>query len=633
MMMLNYRQDFEGIVWLRLDQPDSRVNTLSSAMLVQLENALEQIGELPNLRGLVIESAKKSGFIAGADIKEFDQFQDAEVLRVALTRAHALMDRLASFEVPTVACIHGFCLGGGLELALACRHRVATADAKLGFPEVKLGLFPGFGGTGRCIERSGALAGMTAMLTGKTYKAYQARRLGWVDRVLNSPDRLRWAARKLILAARPQTKPGLSHRLMQWQPVRKVLAKKMRQQTLKKALPEHYPAPFALIELFEREGACSRSMRQGEIERFPALMLSRTSQSLRRIFLAAESRKVRQPDFKPRRVHIIGAGVMGGDIAAWAAFSGYEVTLQDLSAEAIEPALERAKSLFKKRLRTQPAINNALGRIRADVQGQGIALADVIIEAVVERLEVKSSLFQSLEQTAKPTAILATNTSSIPLEDIAQNMQDPTRLVGIHFFNPVAMLPLVEVVQGKQTASHWITGAQAWVTSIRKTPLVVKSSPGFLVNRVLASYMMNALDILESGTSADQIDAAAVSAGMPMGPIELMDSVGLDICLAVAEQLALTQRTDTLLHQKVQSGQLGRKSNQGFYTWPLKRSLPQGDAALGRRLLGIICDTTLTCVEEGIVDNAEAADIGIIMGTGFAPFLGGPIRARELGAL
>lgn len=627
--------DREGLGHLVLDHADARVNTLGSEVLAELDQALAEI-EQASPKGIIITSGKKRGFIAGADIAEFNEFNDEAQLRESLKRAHAVFDRLESLPMPTVAAINGFCLGGGLELALACTYRVATRESTLGFPEVRLGIFPGFGGTGRSVQRSGALAAMTAMLTGKNHKATAARRIGWLERVVDTPDRLFWAARKLILGRKRAIKRPLAHRLMHLKPIRGYLAKKMRQQTQAKANPNHYPAPFALIDLFEACGGTHQSMRAGEIERFPAMMLSRTSESLRRVFLASEALKKVETPFKGRRLHVIGAGVMGGDIAAWAAFSGFDVTLQDLTQDAIEPALKRAESVFKKRLRKQPAIDNARSRLRADVNGEGIAQADIIIEAVVEKLEVKQPLFQRLEEQAKPEALLATNTSSLPLEDIAKGMRDPSRLVGVHFFNPVAKLPLVEIIQGAETSSKALEQARGFVVAIRKYPLLVKSAPGFLVNRVLAPYMFGALDRLEQGAKAEDLDAAAVAFGMPMGPIELMDSVGLDVCLAVAQELGLDNEKDNSLKQLIDQGKLGRKSNQGFYAWDkgkAQRTLPSGDAELGALLLKPLVDTCEACLAKGIVQDAESLDIGVIFGTGFAPFLGGPLRARALGVV
>lgn len=624
--------DAENIGWLTIDVVGQRVNTLSSEVMQQLGEMITQL-EQTKLAGLVLQSGKASGFVAGADIIEFDSFTDPDALSEALSQAHDWFNRLGALPYPTVCAINGFCLGGGLELALACSHRVAIESAKLGFPEVQLGLFPGFGGTGRSIALSGPVAGMTAMLTGKQYRARPARKLGWVDRVVESPDQLRWAARKMIQRPLKRKPLPLTQRALLTPVGRRFLASQMRKQTAKKANPEHYPAPYALIDLFERHGRTSESMRQGEITAFPPLMVGEVSRSLRRLFLTSEQLKKTEQAFTGRRVHVIGAGVMGGDIAAWAAVCGFEVTLQDLTTDAIEPALKRAKKLFKRRFRDAVQHKNALTRLRADVDGTGIARADIIIEAIVERLDVKQSVWRDVESKATPSAILASNTSSLDIDSIAQALATPARLVGVHFFNPVAQLPLVEIVYGQQTEPGVIETAKAFAVALRKTPLAVKSAPGFLVNRVLAPYMLGALETLEAGTSMTDIDAAAVAFGMPMGPIELIDTVGLDICLAVAEELGLSKKTDTQLHRLIAQGHLGKKTGQGFYTWPLERTLPKGDLALGQALIQPLYQASQACLEAGIVESPEALDTGVVFGTGFAPFHGGPLRAKDLGAL
>ena len=624
--------DAENIGWLTLDVTGQRVNTLSSEVMLALGDMVDQL-EQTQLTGLVLQSGKAGGFVAGADIVEFDSFDDAPALTQALKQAHGWFDRLEALPYPTVCAINGFCLGGGLELALAFDYRIAVSGAKLGFPEVKLGLFPGFGGTGRSIQLSGPIAGMTAMLTGRQYSASAAKKIGWVDRVVESPDRLRWVARRLIQRPPKRSAPGLAHRLWLSTPGRYLLADRLSKQTRKKVNPEHYPAPFALIDLFKSDGASSRSMRAAEIGAFPALMISEQSRSLRRLFLTSEQLKKHTSPFVGQRVHVIGAGVMGGDIAAWAALCGYEVTLQDLSMDAIKPAVKRAQALFAKRLSNPVQRRNAQARLTADAEGQGLARADVVIEAVVERLDVKQSLWASIEPKTKAGAMLASNTSSLDIAEIAADLQQPERLVGLHFFNPVAQLPLVEIIHAPETDPAAVEQAKAFAVALRKTPLAVKSSPGFLVNRVLAPYMFGAAQCLENGHSMLEIDAAAVAFGMPMGPIELMDRVGLDVCLAVAAELGLQSQESDPIQRWVAQGHLGQKTGQGFYTWPLKRTLPAGDPALGRKLLDPLYQACVQCLDEGIVESAEALDTGVVFGTGFAPFLGGPLRANTLGAL
>lgn len=639
--------DFEGLGWLTIDTPKSPVNTLSRESITELETIVTTIeGMIPagELKGVILLSAKDSGFIAGADVTEFDDMSDPGVLTGALNRTHKLFDRIEALKVPMVAGIHGFCLGGGLELALCCRYRIAVNDdsTRIGFPEVNLGIFPGFGGSGRSIRQAGPVDAMQIMLTGKLLRAKQARGLNLVDKLVRHRDNLRWEARKAVLQKRTSEEAPLVKRaVVMMQPARKYIADKMRAEAKKKANPLHYPAPYSLIDLFEEHGDNWRKMKEGEIARFVPLMASPTAANLRRVFFLSESLKkqglrgAEKPMF--RRVHVVGAGVMGGDIAAWCALRGMGVTLQDLDIERIKPALDRAKALFRKRLKTDTDIANAIARLEADVGGKGIARADVIIEAVVERLDIKQKVFQDAEQRAKPGAILATNTSSIELERIAEGLHDPSRLIGLHFFNPVAQLPLVEVIRSTFNTDLDIARGASFALAIGKSPVVVKSAPGFLVNRVLMPYMLAAVQRVEAGASKEQIDAAAVAFGMPMGPIELMDTVGLDVGKSVAEELGSPVPENSQFARLIAENKLGRKTGQGFYTWTNGKAVkgevpPHPDlAALGRELLQPLVDTTEIVVAEGVVANADLADIGVIYGTGFAPFLGGPLKARKDG--
>ncbi|MDC9825009.1 3-hydroxyacyl-CoA dehydrogenase NAD-binding domain-containing protein [Devosia sp. ZB163] len=641
-----FHTDFEGIGWLTIDVPDAPVNTLSRETLTELTGMVTAIEEMVaggEIKGLVLLSGKDSGFIAGADITEFDDMGDPGVLRAALDRAHSLFDRIEALKVPVVAGIHGFCLGGGLELALACHYRIAVNDDKtrIGFPEVNLGIFPGFGGSGRSVRQAGPVDAMQIMLTGKMLRASQARRLGLVDKLVRVRDTLRWEARKAVLQARKSKEAPFAKRAMALGPLRGYVAGKMRTEAGKKARPEHYPAPYALIDLFEEHGNNWRAMKEGEAARFIPLMASDTSKNLRRVFFLSEGLKkqgVRGAD-KPvfRRVHVIGAGVMGGDIAAWCALRGLGVTLQDLDMERIKPALDRAKTLFKKRLRSRTEIDNAVARLEADVTGKGLARADVIIEAVVENLEIKRKIFAEAETKARPGAILATNTSSIELERIAEGLTNPGRLIGLHFFNPVAQLPLVEVIRSKFNTDADIALGASFALAIGKSPVVVKSAPGFLVNRVLMPYMLGAVQRVEAGANKEQIDAAAVAFGMPMGPIELMDTVGLDVGKSVAEELGSPVPDNSQFARLIADKKLGRKTGQGFYTWTngkaVKGEVPEHAdlAGLGRELVQPLVNATAIAVAEGVVSSDDLADIGVIYGTGFAPFLGGPLQARKDG--
>ncbi len=646
--MSNWRfaVDVERIGWLTIDTPKSPVNTLSRQAIAELETALMRVEDLiasGEVIGLVIQSGKDSGFIAGADVSEFDQMADPATLPEALKRAHAVMDRVENMKAPVVAAIHGFCLGGGFELALACAYRIAVNDEKtrVGFPEVNLGIFPGFGGTGRSIRQAGPVPAMEAMLTGRMIKASAARRMGLVDKLVRHRDMLHWEARKAVLQKRRSTPAPLAQRIFAWGPIRPQIVKRLRAATAKKAAPSHYPAPHALIDLFEKHGDDWRAMIDGEAAGFVPLMASDTARNLRRVFFLSESLKKQglRGNDKPvfRRVHIIGAGVMGGDIAAWCALRGLGVTLQDLDMERITPALTRAKSLFKRRLKDPVAVASAVARLEADPAGKGVARADVIIEAVVENLEIKRRIFAEVEGKARREAILATNTSSIELERIAEGLKDPNRLIGLHFFNPVAQLPLVEVIRSTFNSDRDVALGASFALAIGKSPVLVKSAPGFLVNRVLMPYMLGAVQRVENGENKELIDAAAVAFGMPMGPIELMDTVGLDVGQSVARELNQSLPDNSRFAALVAQKKLGRKTGEGFYKWvdgkAQKGEVPANSdlAKLGRELVQPLVDATEIVVNEGVVASADLADIGVILGTGFAPFLGGPMQARKEG--
>lgn len=639
----SFHTDVEKLGWLTINSQGAGVNTLSREAIMELETLVARIEDLASsgeVIGVILLSGKDSGFIAGADVSEFDAMSDFSVLPEALKRTHALFTRIEKLKVPVVAGIHGFCLGGGLELALACHYRVAVNDEKtrIGFPEVNLGIFPGFGGTGRSIRQAGPVDAMQIMLTGKMLKAGAARGLNLVDKLVRHRDMLAWEGRKAVLQKRRSVSAPPVKRLMALGPIRSYVAGKMREQAGKKARKEHYPAPFALIDLFEAHGNDWQAMSRGEIDAFVPLMGTETATNLRRVFFASESlKKQGAKGAKFARVHVIGAGVMGGDIAAWCALRGMAVTLQDIDMERIRPALERGKALFKKRLKSKREVDTAMLRLEADPSGKGVARADVIIEAVVEKLEVKQAIFSGIEDQLKPGAILATNTSSIELERIAEGLKDPARLIGLHFFNPVAQLPLVEVIRSTFNSDAEIGKGAAFALAIGKSPVVVKSAPGFLVNRVLMPYMLGAVKRVEAGESKELLDAAAVAFGMPMGPIELMDTVGLDVGQSVARELGQAVPAESKFAGLVSASKLGRKSGEGFYKWvdgkAQKGETPERAdlAALGRELVQPLVDTTEVVVAEGVVANAGLADIGVILGTGFAPFLGGPLKARADG--
>jgi 3-hydroxyacyl-CoA dehydrogenase / enoyl-CoA hydratase / 3-hydroxybutyryl-CoA epimerase len=637
-------RDADGIAWLLFDREDASANTLSSDVMEEFDKVL---GELESQRpaGLVVRSAKKSGFIAGADVNEFRGATDAGMVEGKIARAHAVIDRLEALRVPSVAVIHGFCLGGGLEVALACQSRIAIDGARFGFPEVMLGLHPGLGGTARFTRLVNPVQAMTLMLTGRTIDARRAKSLGLVDAICQERH-VKNAVKDAVFGRLKRARPGVLTTVINSGVARGLLASRMRREAAKSAPSEHYPAPYALIDLWEKHGGSKAAMLSAEKSSFARLMVTPTAQNLIRVFfLRDEMKKLAGTGNKVSHVHVIGAGAMGGDIAAWCAHEGMHVTLADMKAEPIAGAIKRAAELFGKIIRKSTEVRDALDRLAPDMDGEGVRNADLIIEAVPEKLELKQKVYAGLEPKMKPSAILATNTSSIPLQDLRTTLQRPERLLGLHFFNPVSRLQLVEVVSHDGGDPALLKEALAFVGAIDRLPLPVKSSPGFLVNRALTPYMLEAMVMLDERADQLLIDAAAEKFGMPMGPIELADQVGLDICLDVGDMLRskfgdLLPPTPAWLRDKVSKGELGRKTGKGFYTWrdgkaekaPLPDTGPRVTDEMIDRLVLPMSNVCVACLREGIVDNADVVDGAMIFGTGYAPFRGGPLNyARTRG--
>jgi 3-hydroxyacyl-CoA dehydrogenase / enoyl-CoA hydratase / 3-hydroxybutyryl-CoA epimerase len=637
-------RDGDGIAWLLFDRAGASANTLSADVIEELDTVVAAL-ESQRPAGIVIRSAKKSGFIAGADVNEFRGATDPRIVETGISRAHAVIDRFEGLRIPTVAVIHGFCLGGGLEVALACQSRIAIDGARFGFPEVLLGLHPGLGGTARFTRLINPMQAMTLMLTGKTIDARRAKSLGLVDAVAQERH-VRDAVKDALFGRLKRARPGLLNTILNAGPARGFLASRMRGEAEKAAPHEHYPAPYALIDLWEKHGGDKAEMLAAEKTSFANLMVTPTAQNLIRVFFLREQmKKAAGSGNKIEHVHVIGAGAMGGDIAAWCASQGFRVTLGDMKPEPIAGAIKRAADLFGKIMRKGTEIRDALDRLMPDLDGEGIRNADLIIEAVPEKLELKQKVYAGLEPKMKPGAILATNTSSIPLQDLRTTLDRPERLLGLHFFNPVSRLQLVEVVSHDRTDPAMLKQALAFVGAIDRLPLPVKSSPGFLVNRALTPYMLEAMVMLDEKIDKLTIDAAAEKFGMPMGPIELADQVGLDICLAVGDMLRskfgdLLPPTPAWLREKVAAGELGRKTGKGFYVWKDgKADKSAGPAPTAQptpemidRLILPMSNVCVASLREGIVDNADMVDGAVIFGTGYAPFRGGPLNyARTRG--
>jgi 3-hydroxyacyl-CoA dehydrogenase / enoyl-CoA hydratase / 3-hydroxybutyryl-CoA epimerase len=628
--------DSDRIMWLTLDRQGVSVNSLNAEVFEELNSVLSYLeSDLP--AGLIIQSGKAKGFIAGADIKQFVSIQNVDEAFDLVRQAQTILDRLSRFPIPTLALIRGFCLGGGLELALACRYRLAEDNGStlLGLPEVKLGLHPGWGGTIRLLRLIGPYAALPFMLKGQTVSAAKAARMGIVDAAL--PERvIETAARQYILKPPPQHKPSFHTELTQFHWFRAWIGKWMEKNLARKVNPQHYPAPFAIINNWVRYGVYSEDAMVNEAHSIAQLMIGSTSRELVRAFFLQEQLKsfAKNARFKPNHVHVVGAGVMGGDIAAWCVYKGFTVTLQDQSPDKIAPAIARAHKLLAKKLEKPRLIQAAMDKLQPDLKGEGVRWADVVIEAIFEDLAAKQQVFAAIEPHLKPEALLATNTSSIRLEEIAGALKDPGRLIGLHFFNPVYKMMLVEVIRSDPNDQQLLAKASSFVNALGHYPLPVASRPGFLINRMLTPYLMEAFMIHQEGVPIEAIDRAAKEFGMPMGPVELADRVGLDILLSVAEYLVpydgftVPEKIATM----VSEGHLGLKTGRGFYRYdrndqiilPKPVSFPV--PGITDRLILRLCNEAVACLDEQVVSSADLLDAGMIYGAGFAPFRGGPIE-------
>ncbi|GGO93254.1 3-hydroxyacyl-CoA dehydrogenase NAD-binding domain-containing protein [Stakelama pacifica] len=628
-------------LWLVLDRQDVAVNTFNEPVFRELDALLDEV-EGGGWEAVIFRSAKQSGFAAGADLNQFKGLKGNDEIKAKIEEANAVVDRVAALDIPTVCVAHGICVGGGLELALACDFIVAREDASFGFPEVLVGLHPGLGGTARLTHRIAPVEAMKMMLTGKTKKAKKAKRLGIVDLVV--PERDISNAVNAVLTGKVERKsPGAMAGAMNFYPARVAIARQMRAETEKQAPSEHYDSPYALIDLWEDHGGSLDDMLAAERESFANLLPTETTQNLIRVFFLRERLKANgKGKSGVEHLHVVGAGTMGAEIGAWAALQGMTVTIADPSREALGKAMKSASKLFERKL-DGPELLAARDRFIPDPKGDGVVSADLIIEAAPERVDLKHKIYAGLEAKMKPDAVLATNTSSLDLNELAKGLKNPERFVGIHFFNPVSRLELVEVVKQDKSSDAAYETALKFVGDISRQPLPVKASPGFLVNRALMPYLGEALLMIDEGEQQERIDAAAEDFGMPMGPVELADQVGLDICLAVAESLARDldrpmPEIPQWLRDKVAAGELGRKTGKGLYDYgwdgkPKKDKVKQAPTeAMRDRLVLPLLDAVARCIDGGIVADADSADAAMIFGTGFAPFRGGPIHyARSRG--
>lgn len=636
---------------LRFDQAGSAVNLFSPETLAELNAHLDEIEADGTLRGLVFISNKERVFHAGADLRGLEKM-DADGLRHFLEQGQAVFTRIAHLKIPTVAAIHGVCVGGGCELALACDYRIATTDSstKIGLPETRLGILPAWGGSTRLPRLVGVTRALKIILGGLTPSAKQALKYGLVDAL---PPREWLLPAALKMAAKGKARrTGWKHSAVLDRLTARVIAPSVRAR-LARQTRGHYPAKAKAAEVVL---ASPRSTEAESLARERAFVLelaqSDTCRNLIRLFFASE--RARKPEGLKappiERAMVIGAGVMGSGIAEWIASRGVRVILRDIEPRFVARGLDRiAKLLGNRRVFTEKEARDTMDRISPAVGDVPLDQVDLVIEAAVEEIAAKKQIFATLDQQAhREDTILATNTSALSLVEIASATKRPERVIGIHYFNPVHKMQLVEVVAGAQTSPEVVRRGVQFVQQIGKLPVVVKDSPGFLVNRVLVPYLLEAGLLFEAGARAEDIDEAMLDFGMPMGPLRLLDEVGIDIASHVADTLAAKfsdrLRVPAGLAKMVKAGWLGQKSGRGFYVYGGKKvtfhpemnslrlgnaaaSLPRSESRL--RLALLLANESARCLEEEVVADATTVDFAIVMGTGFAPFRGGPLRFAD----
>lgn len=662
--------DGDGVAWLVFDRPASKVNLLDSAVMARIDALLAEIEEaarMNRVKAVVIRSGKSGTFIAGADVGEIAAVTDAQVAEAGSRTGQQVFRRIERLPVPTIVAIDGICLGGGVELALACTYRIASdrPETRLGLPEVRLGIIPGWGGTTRLPRLVGLRAAVELIVSGKTVSARRAGRIGLVDEVVPPAileDRARRFAWERIDRGRRRgrRRKGIGARLLEdTAPGRRLLLSQARKRVVAET-KGHYPAPLAALDVLGR--TLSLPLDEAfalEAETVGRLAVSDVSKNLIHVFFLMEAAKKAAPSAEPRpvdRVAVLGAGVMGGGIAQLLAYRGLPVRLKDIRPAAIGLGLRHARSVFDRAVRRHRIdrrdAERGMRRIAPTLDYSGFGSADVVIEAVVERLDVKRQVLREAESHAGPDAVLASNTSALSITEMGNALERPERLCGMHFFNPVHRMPLVEIVRGAATSDEAVATVFALSRRLDKTPIIVEDGPGFLVNRLLAPYLNEAGWLLAEGARIEEVDRALVDFGMPMGPFRLLDEVGLDVSRHVGAILydAFGDRMlpATPLVQLAETSRLGRKGGRGFYIFedgkegepddsiyadlgdavaPQRRSIP-ADSIRDRCLL-VMINEAARALEDGIVADPDALDLAMITGTGFPPFRGGLLRYAD----
>ncbi len=661
----------QGVVHLVMDDPARKVNVLDEGALAGLEQALAELGRLTDVTGLVLRSGKSGSFIAGADVQVIGAITDRERLVEIVRRAHAAFSKLASLPYPTVAAIDGACLGGGLEIALACDSRVASEEKRtqIGLPETLLGLFPAFGGTTRLPRVVGLSAALDLILTGRALDAKRAEKLGLVARAVPAAWLVEAAERRVgELRQRPAASRRDRYRakgfvpwfLDETAPGRALAIGQANKLTMART-GGRYPAPIAALSVLRHgiAGSVEESLKL-EANWVGDLVVGPVCKNLVRIFLLSERAKkdavVADASLEPapvRALALAGAGVMGAGIAELASRNGIVVRLRDVQPAAVTRGLQTIRGIVDERSKKRRGAGRErdaqMARLLPALDLDGAGRADAAIEAVVEDLDVKRRVFAELEVRLRPDALLATNTSSLSVDEIAQGLAHPERFCGFHFFNPVHRMPLVEVVRGEKTSDRALVTAVALARRLGKTPVVVKDSAGFVVNRILMPYMREGLHLLEEGYALVEIDRAMRDFGMPMGPFEVVDEVGIDVANKVAGVLSKAfpgrMSPSPVLERMVAAGRLGKKNGRGFYLHRGKKreADPQLRGVLGlererrstridllaERMVLAMLNESARCLEEGVVSDAGMLDLAMIFGTGFPPFRGGPLRHAD----
>lgn len=617
--------------WIAMDKENKSVNAICPEFLAELESVIAYLEGDNRYEKVIFTSKKKGSYIVGADLEAVATMGPGPSCEQFIRKGQEVFRRLELLPIQTVAVIQGYCFGGGLEFALACHQRIAieTPKTKLGFPEVMLGIQPGWGGSVRSMRYGDPLKAFDLILSGRTITARKAKQYQLVDAVI--PERL---LHNTLAAFNQQgeRKQTVLSKVLNTPWARKLISYFLLKKLKRKVSQEYYPAPFAMVHNWLEVGhSCDRAYEK-ELESIIALIKTTTATNLFSVFFLKEALKKQIKSTQQlKHLHVVGSGVMGGDIALWAAYQGMKVTVQDLDAQSYQSMAKRISVFAKKKFKKKSDRDKFTDKIILDLHGFGLKTCDIVIEAVSENLELKRKILQDIEKKCQVSTIIATNTSTLPLEDIDEIFQVPERFIGVHFFNPVPRMPLVEIVIGQKTSPEIVEKSLAFVGQIQKLPLKVKSCPGFLVNRVLLPYLLEAVKIHQEGVPLEVIDKAAEKFGFPMGPVELVDTVGLDVTVAALSSLKGTEAIPALVQKKIQAGHLGKKTSQGFYQYKKNRPVKEKITSthqiyeVEQRLILSLCNEAVAAWSEGVVSSLEELNAASIFGFGFPPFRGGVI--------